>query len=404
MPEEFHRIRRLPPYVFAEVNTAKAKARAAAEDIVDLGMGNPDTATPPHIVAKLVEAVQDPRTHRYSQSKGIPGLRKALAGYYDRRFGVKLNPETEVVATLGSKEGLANLAQAISSPGDTILVPNPSYPIHQFGFIIAGASARSIPYTPDDAMLEAIDRAVRHSVPKPTALIVNFPSNPTALLASREFYKDLVKLALKHELFILSDLAYAEIYFDENNRPSSVLEVPGAMDCTVEFTSMSKTYNMPGWRMGFAAGNPRLISALTRVKSYLDYGAFTPIQVAATAALNGPQDCVAEMRALYKERRDVLVKGLHAAGWDVPVPEASMFLWAPIPEKFRHLGSVGFSKLLLEKAKVAVAPGLGFGEYGDGHVRIALVENNQRIRQALRGIRTFLQGDNAAPAEELNEV
>jgi len=403
MPEEFHRIRRLPPYVFAEVNSAKARARAAAEDIVDLGMGNPDSPTPPHIVAKMIEAVQDPRTHRYSMSKGIPGLRKALAGYYDRRFGVKLNPETEVVATLGSKEGLANLAQAISSPGDTILVPNPSYPIHQFGFIIAGASARFIPYTPDDEMLAAIDRAVRHSVPKPTALIVNFPSNPTALLASREFYKDLVALALKHELFILSDLAYAELYFGDVP-PPSVLEIPGAMDCTVEFTSLSKTYNMPGWRMGFAAGNPRLISALARVKSYLDYGAFAPIQIAAAAALNGPQDCVAEMRVLYKDRRDVLVKGLHAAGWDVPSPEGSMFLWAPIPEKFRHLGSVGFSKLLLEKAKVAVAPGIGFGEHGDGHVRIALVENNHRIRQALRGIRGFLAGDNAAPIEELSEV
>ena len=403
MPEEFHRIRRLPPYVFAEVNSAKARARAAAEDIVDLGMGNPDSPTPPHIVAKMIEAVQDPRTHRYSMSKGIPGLRKALAGYYDRRFGVKLNPETEVVATLGSKEGLANLAQAISSPGDTILVPNPSYPIHQFGFIIAGASARFIPYTPDDEMLAAIDRAVRHSVPKPTALIVNFPSNPTALLASREFYKDLVALALKHELFILSDLAYAELYFSDTP-PPSVLEIPGAMDCTVEFTSLSKTYNMPGWRMGFAAGNPRLISALARVKSYLDYGAFAPIQIAAAAALNGPQDCVAEMRVLYKDRRDVLVKGLHAAGWDVPSPEGSMFLWAPIPEKFRHLGSVGFSKLLLEKAKVAVAPGIGFGEHGDGHVRIALVENNHRIRQALRGIRGFLAGDNAAPIEELFEV
>ncbi|WP_368419142.1 LL-diaminopimelate aminotransferase [Rhodovarius sp.] len=403
MPEEFHRIRRLPPYVFAEVNSAKARARAAAEDIVDLGMGNPDSPTPPHIVAKMIEAVADPRTHRYSMSKGIPGLRKALAGYYDRRFGVKLNPETEVVATLGSKEGLANLAQAISSPGDTILVPNPSYPIHQFGFIIAGASARFIPYTPDDEMLAAIDRAVRHSVPKPTALIVNFPSNPTALLASREFYKDLVALALKHELFILSDLAYAELYFSETP-PPSVLEIPGAMDCTVEFTSLSKTYNMPGWRMGFAAGNPRLISALARVKSYLDYGAFAPIQIAAAAALNGPQDCVAEMRMLYKDRRDVLVKGLHAAGWDVPSPEGSMFLWAPIPEKFRHLGSVGFSKLLLEKAKVAVAPGIGFGEHGDGHVRIALVENNHRIRQALRGIRGFLAGDNAAPIEELSEV
>ncbi len=398
MTEDFHRIRRLPPYVFAEVNAAKAKARAAAEDIVDLGMGNPDSPTPPHIVAKLIEAVQDPRTHRYSQSKGIPGLRKALAGYYARRFGVKLDPETEVVATLGSKEGLANLAQAIASPGDTILVPNPSYPIHQFGFIIAGASVRSIPYTPDDTMLAAIDRAVRHSVPAPTAVIVNFPSNPTALVASIEFYRELVSLCRRHELFILSDLAYAELYFGDTP-PPSVLEVPGAKDITVEFTSMSKTYNMPGWRMGFAAGNPRLIAALARVKSYLDYGAFTPIQVAATAALNGPQDCIEEMRVLYKDRREVLVKGLKAAGWDVPAPEASMFLWAPIPERFRHLGSVGFSKLLLDKAKVAVAPGLGFGEHGDEHVRIALVENNHRIRQALRGIRTFLAGDNAAPAE-----
>ena len=400
MTEEFHRIRRLPPYVFAEVNGAKAKARGAGEDIVDLGMGNPDSPTPPHIVAKLVEAVQDPRTHRYSMSKGIPGLRKALAGYYARRFGVKLDPETEVVATLGSKEGLANLAQAIASPGDTILVPNPSYPIHQFGFIIAGASARSIPYTPDDSMLSAIDRAVRHSIPKPTALIVNFPSNPTALLASRDFYRELVALARRHELFILSDLAYAELYFDPANPPPSVLEIPGAKEVTVEFTSMSKTYNMPGWRMGFAAGNQRLIAALARVKSYLDYGAFTPIQVAAVAALNGPQDCVAEMRELYRKRRDVLVKGLHAAGWNVPSPEASMFLWAPIPDRFRHLGSVGFSKLLLDKARVAVAPGLGFGEHGDEHVRIALVENEHRIRQALRGIRAFLAGDNAAPQEQ----
>lgn len=403
MTEDFHRIRRLPPYVFAEVNAAKAKARAAAEDIVDLGMGNPDSPTPPHIVAKLIEAVQDPRTHRYSMSKGIPGLRRALAGYYDRRFGVKLDPETEVVATLGSKEGLANLAQAIASPGDTILVPNPSYPIHQFGFIIAGASVRSIPYTPNDDMLAAIDRAVRHSVPKPTAVIVNFPSNPTALVAGIEFYRELVALCRRHELFILSDLAYAELYFGDTP-PPSVLEVPGAKDITVEFTSMSKTYNMPGWRMGFAAGNPRLIAALARVKSYLDYGAFTPIQVAATAALNGPQDCIEEMRVLYKDRREVLVKGLRAAGWDVPAPEASMFLWAPIPERFRHLGSVGFSKLLLEKAKVAVAPGLGFGEHGDEHVRIALVENNHRIRQALRGIKTFLSGDNAAPVDAQQEA
>ena len=403
MPQEFHRIRRLPPYVFAEVNAAKAKARGAAEDIVDLGMGNPDSPTPPHIVAKLIEAVQDPRTHRYSMSKGIPGLRRALAGYYDRRFGVRLDPETEVVATLGSKEGLANLAVAIASPGDTILVPNPSYPIHQFGFIIAGASVRSLPCTPDDEMLAAIDRAVRHSVPKPTAVIVNFPSNPTAHLASIEFYRELVALCRRHELFILSDLAYAELYFGVTP-PPSVLEVAGAKDITVEFTSMSKTYNMPGWRMGFAAGNPRLIAALARVKSYLDYGAFAPIQIASAAALNGPQDSVAEMRVLYRERRDLLVRGLHAAGWDVPSPEGSMFVWAPIPERFRHLGSVEFSKLLLARAKVAVAPGLGFGEHGDGHVRIALVENNHRIRQALRGIRGFLQGDNLGPAEVVHEL
>jgi alanine-synthesizing transaminase len=403
MTEEFHRIRRLPPYVFAEVNQAKAKARAANEDIIDLGMGNPDSPTPPHIVAKLVETVQDPRTHRYSTSKGIVGLRRALAGYYDRRFGVKLDPETEVIATLGSKEGLANLSSAITSPGDTILVPNPSYPIHQFGFIIAGASVRSIPATPDDEMLKAIDRAVRHSVPKPTALIVNFPSNPTAYMATLDFYRELVALAKRNDLFIISDLAYAEIYFG-SEPPPSVLQVPGAKDITVEFTSMSKTYSMPGWRMGFAAGNPRLISALARMKSYLDYGAFTPIQVASVAALNGPQDCVAEMRALYKERRDVVIKGLAGAGWEMPVPEGSMFAWAPIPPRFAHLGSVGFSKLLLEKAKVAVAPGIGFGEYGDGHVRIAFVENSHRLRQAIRNIKSFLLHDNAGPVDEPAEI
>ena len=392
MSNEFHRIRRMPPYVFAEVNEAKARARSGGEDIIDLGMGNPDGGTPPHIVAKLIEAVQDPRTHRYSTSKGIPGLRKALAGYYERRFDVKLNPDTEVVATLGSKEGLANLAAAITSPGDTILVPNPSYPIHQFGFIIAGASVRSIPATPDAAMLQALDQAVRHSVPKPTALIVNFPSNPTAYLADLDFYKEIVAFCRKHEIFILSDLAYAEIYFGDNI-PPSILQVPGAKDIAVEFTSLSKTYSMPGWRMGFAAGNARLIGALTRIKSYLDYGAFTPIQVAATAALNGPQDCVDEMRALYRERRDVLVSGLNAAGWDVPSPEGSMFAWAPIPPKYASLGSVGFSKLLLSRAKVAVAPGIGFGEHGDTHVRIALVENTHRLRQAVRNIKGFLQSE-----------
>jgi len=400
MTEEFHRIRRLPPYVFAEVNKAKAAARARGEDIIDLGMGNPDSPTPPHIVQKLVETVGDPRAHRYSVSRGIPGLRRALAGYYERRFGVHLDAETEVIATLGSKEGLANLAAAITSPGDTILVPNPSYPIHQFGFIIAGASVRSIPATPNEDMLRALERAVRHSVPKPTALIVNFPSNPTAYLATLDFYKELVAFARREEIWILSDLAYAEIYFGDTP-PPSILAVPGAKDVAVEFTSMSKTYSMAGWRMGFAAGNPRLVNALTRIKSYLDYGAFTPIQVASVAALNGPQDCVADVRALYKERRDVLIRGLHAAGWDVPSPEGSMFAWAPIPDKFAALGSVEFSKLLLEKAGVAVAPGLGFGEYGEGFVRIGLVENTQRLRQATRAIKTFFasEGMTAPPPQ-----
>ena len=401
---EFHRIRRLPPYVFAEVNSAKARARTAGEDIIDLGMGNPDSPTPRHIVEKLIETVQDPRSHRYSVSAGIPGLRRALATYYRRRFDVELNPETEVVATLGSKEGLANLASAITSPGDTILVPNPSYPIHQFGFIIAGAGVRSIPATPDEEMLRALDRAVRHSVPKPTALIVNFPSNPTAHMADLDFYREIVAFARRHEIWVMSDLAYAEIYFNDKP-PPSILQVPGAKDIAVEFTSLSKTYSMPGWRMGFAAGNPRLIHALTRMKSYLDYGAFTPIQVAAVAALTGPQECVAEMRALYKDRRDVLIKGLISAGWDMPMPDGSMFAWAPIPPRYASLGSVEFSKLLLARAKVAVSPGLGFGEQGDGHVRIALVENNHRLRQAVRNIRGFLQaGSNVGEDVEARAV
>jgi len=405
MPEEqspeFHRIRRLPPYVFAEVNRLKAEARARGEDIVDLGMGNPDSGAPAHVVAKLTEAVQDPRTHRYSVSKGIPGLRRAVAAYYDRRFGVGLDPESEICVTLGSKEGLANLASAITSPGDVILVPNPSYPIHQFGFVIAGAAVRSIPHEPGEEMLRALDRAVIHSVPKPTALIVNFPSNPTALTTTPEFYRALVAFARRHGIFVISDLAYAEIYFGETP-PPSVLAVPGAKEVAVEFTSMSKTYSMAGWRIGFAAGNPRLVAALARVKSYLDYGAFAPIQIASVAALNGPQDCVAAMRALYRDRRDVLIKGLTAAGWTVPAPEASMFAWAPIPERFRGLGSLGFARLLLEKAQVAVSPGVGFGEHGDGHVRIALVENTHRIRQACRAIRAFLQGSNAPELAEPN--
>ena len=397
MTEEFHRIRRLPPYVFAEVNAAKAHARARGADIIDLGMGNPDSPTPPHIVAKLVETVADPRSHRYSVSRGIPGLRRALAGYYARRFAVGLDPETEVVVTLGSKEGLANLSSAITSPGDTILVPNPSYPIHQFGFIIAGASVRSVPACPNEEMLRALDRAVRHSVPKPTALIVNFPSNPTAYVADLDFYRELVAFARREEIWILSDLAYAEIYFGDVP-PPSILQVPGARDVAVEFTSLSKTYSMAGWRIGFAAGNPRLVNALTRIKSYLDYGAFTPIQVAAVAALNGPQDCIAEIRTLYRERRDVLIRGLAAAGWQVPSPEGSMFAWAPIPERFAPLGSVGFAKLLMAEAGVAVAPGLGFGEHGEGFVRIGLVENTQRLRQATRNIKAFLGAHNGGPA------
>lgn len=389
MDQEFHRIKRLPPYVFAEVNAMKAKARAVGEDIIDLGMGNPDQPTPPHIVEKLIEAAANPRAHCYSQSRGIPGLRKALAGYYHRRFDVGLDPDDEVIVTIGSKEGLANLAQAITSPGDVILSPDPSYPIHAFGFIIAGAAVRSIPACPDEDFLRALERGVRHSVPKPVAVIVNFPSNPTAMVATLDFYKDIIDFCRKHDIFVLSDIAYCEIYFDDNP-PPSILQIPGAKDVAVEFSSMSKSYNMAGWRIGFAAGNPRLIKALARVKSYLDYGAFTPIQVAATAALNGPQDCVEQIRTVYRQRRDVLIEGLHHAGWMVPSPPASMFAWAPLPPAFRHLGSVEFAKLLMQEAKVAVAPGLGFGEHGDGHVRIGLVENKHRIRQAVRNIKAFL--------------
>jgi alanine-synthesizing transaminase len=397
MDNEFHRTRRLPPYVFAEVNKLKEAARAAGQDIIDFGMGNPDQPPPDHVSAKLVETMADPRAHRYSNSRGIPGLRRALAGYYARRFAVELDPEREAIVTLGSKEGLANLAQAITSPGDVILAPNPSYPIHAFGFIIAGAAIRSIPYQPGPAFLDAMERAVRHSVPKPLAVIVNYPSNPTAEVASLDFYAEIVGFCRHHGIYAISDIAYAEVYFD-GDPPASILQVPGAKDVAVEFSSLSKTYSMPGWRIGFCAGNPRLIAALARVKSYLDYGAFTPIQVAATAALNGPQDCIAEMRARYRARRDVLIEGLEAAGWAVPRPPASMFAWAPLPARFERLGSLEFAKLLLTEAKVAVSPGVGFGEHGEGYVRLALVENEHRIRHAVRNVKAFLRNADATLA------
>jgi alanine-synthesizing transaminase len=397
--EDFHRIRRLPPYVFEQVNRAKAKARNAGADIIDLGMGNPDLPTPAHVVEKLKDTVGKPRTHRYSVSRGILGLRRAQAAYYQRRFGVKLDPDSQVVVTLGSKEGFANVAQAITAPGDVVLVPNPSYPIHAFGFLMAGGVIRSVPAEPNPAFFEALERAVIHSIPRPIAVVVCYPANPTAYVADFEFYRDLVAFAKRHGIFILSDLAYAEVYFD-GRPPPSVLQVPGAIDVTVEFTSMSKTYSMPGWRIGFAVGNDRIIAALARVKSYLDYGAFTPVQVAAAAALNGPDDCVQEMRAAYQRRRDVLVESFGRAGWDIPVPQASMFAWAPIPSAFHVVGSVEFSTMLVEKAELAVSPGIGFGEHGDGYVRIALVENEQRIRQAARNLRRFLESG----AETLHNV
>ncbi|MFU0507657.1 LL-diaminopimelate aminotransferase [Pseudaminobacter sp. NGMCC 1.201702] len=394
--EEFHKVRRLPPYVFEQVNRLKASARARGADIIDLGMGNPDLPTPKSIVDKLCDVVRDPRTHRYSSSRGIPGLRRAQANYYARRFGVKLNPDTQIVATLGSKEGFANMAQAITAPGDVVLCPNPTYPIHAFGFIMSGGVIRSLQVQPDDGFIPALERGVRHSIPKPLALILNYPSNPTAHVASLDFYKDVVAYAKKNEIIILSDLAYAEIFFD-GNPPPSILQVPGAIDIAVEFTSMSKTFSMPGWRMGFAVGNERLIAALTRVKSYLDYGAFTPIQVAATAALNGDDTDIAEVRSVYHKRRDVMVDAFGRAGWPVPAPAATMFAWAPIPEPYRALGSLEFSKLLIEKADVAVAPGIGFGEHGDDFVRIALVENEHRIRQAARNIKRFLGSSTDRP-------
>ena len=394
MRNEFDRIKRLPPYVFAEVNNLKAKLRSKGKDIIDFGMGNPDMPTPKHIRQKLKETVEKPGTGRYSTSKGINGLRKAQAAYYKRRFDVDLDPEDEVIVTLGSKEGLANLAQAITSPGDIILSPNPSYPIHPYGFIIAGASLRHLAAMDDgifnpDLYLERLERSIIESVPAPVAVIVSFPSNPTAQVVSLKFYEEVVKIALKYNVYILSDLAYAEIYYD-NSPPPSILQIPKAKEVAVEFTSMSKTYAMAGWRIGFAVGNKRLINALTRIKSYLDYGAFTPVQVAAATALNGPQDCVQEIRNTYQKRRDVLINSMARAGWNIPSPKASMFAWAPIPAKYKDKGSLEFAKELMLKADVAVSPGVAFGEFGEGFVRVGLVENEQRIRQAAKNIKKLL--------------
>lgn len=389
--DAFYRERRLPPYVFAEVNRMKAAWRKEGRDIIDFGMGNPDLAPAPHIVEKLKEVAGDPRAHRYSASQGVPALRKAFTRYYARRFDVALNPETEVCVTLGSKEGLANLAQAITAPGDVIIVPDPSYPIHMFGFIIAGAAVRAVSFNSPEQFLADAVTACRRSVPAPSAMVLNFPSNPTAQVVDLDFYREAVKVAKANDIVLISDLAYSEIYFD-GNPPPSILQVEGARDVAVEFTSMSKTYSMPGWRIGFAAGSARLIAALKRVKSYLDYGAFTPVQIAAVAALDGPQDHVAAARDIYKKRRDVLVESFGRAGFEIPSPPATMFAWAPIPERFAHMGSVEFAKDLLDKTGVAVAPGLGFGERGDTHIRLALVENEQRIRQAARSLKAYFGG------------
>ncbi|WP_374388965.1 LL-diaminopimelate aminotransferase [Sandaracinobacter sp.] len=390
MDEDFYRIRRLPPYVIAEVNGMRAAARARGEDIIDLGMGNPDLPPPPHVIEKLCEVAMKPDAHGYSASKGIPGLRRAQANYYARRFGVEVDPETEVVVTMGSKEGLASLATAITAPGDVVLAPNPSYPIHTFGFIIAGATIRAVPTTPDERYFESLERAMKFTVPRPSVLVVNYPSNPTAETVELPFYERLVAWARENKVWILSDLAYSELYFD--GKPTrSILEVPGAKEVAIEFTSLSKTYSMAGWRVGFAVGNRKLIAAMTRVKSYLDYGAFTPVQAAACAALNGPQDIVEQNRQLYHKRRDVLVESFARAGWEIPSPRASMFAWAPLPPALMHLGSLEFSKQLLTHAGVAVAPGVGYGEEGEGFVRIAMVENEQRLRQAARNVRKYLQ-------------
>ena len=390
MKDDFPRIERLPPYVFNIVNELKAKARARGEDIIDFGMGNPDQPTPRHIVDKLVEAAQRGDTHRYSVSRGIPRLRRAICGWYKQRFDVELDPESEAIVTIGSKEGLAHLALATLGPGDAVLVPNPAYPIHPYGCVIAGADIRHVPMTPDVDFFHELERAIVESWPRPKMLILNFPGNPTGQCVELDFFEKVVGIAREHGIWVVHDIAYAEIVFDGYRAPS-ILQVPDAKDVAVEFYSLSKTYNMPGWRVGFMCGNPKLVAALARMKSYLDYGMFTPIQVAAITALEGPQDCVDEIRETYRQRRDVLCEGLNAAGWPVESPKATMFVWALIPERYRELGSLEFSKRLLKEAKVAVAPGIGFGSYGDDHVRFGLIENTHRTRQAVRGIRHMLR-------------
>ncbi len=390
MIDDFPRIKRLPPYVFNIVNELKAAARARGEDIIDFGMGNPDQPTPKHIVDKLIEVAQRSDTHRYSLSRGIPRLRRAICQWYADKYKVELDPESEAIVTIGSKEGLAHLAMATVGPGDAVLVPNPAYPIHPYGFIIAGADIRHVPLTPDIDFFEGLEKAIKDSWPKPKMLVLNFPGNPTTQCVDLDFFERVIKIAREHEIWVVHDLAYAEIVFDGYKAPS-ILQVPGAKDLAVEFYSLSKTYNMPGWRVGFMVGNPALVAALTRMKSYLDYGMFTPIQVAAIAALEGPQDCVDEIVERYRMRRDVLCEGLCSVGWEVEKPKATMFVWAPIPEPYREMGSLEFSKLLLKEAKVAVSPGIGFGDYGDGYVRFGLIENEHRTRQAVRGIRDMFK-------------
>ncbi len=392
MFDDFPRINRLPPYVFNIVNDLKAKARARGEDIVDFGMGNPDQPTPKHIVDKLIEVTERGNTHRYSVSRGIPRLRRAICNWYKNRYAVELDSESEAIVTIGSKEGLAHLALATVGPGDAVLVPNPSYPIHPYGFVIAGADIRHVPLTPDVDFFSELEKAIKDTWPKPKMLVLNFPGNPTTQCVELEFFEKVVAIAKEHQIWVIHDLAYADIVFD-GYKPPSIMEVPGAKEVAVEFFTLSKSYNMPGWRVGFMVGNSTLVAALARIKSYLDYGTFTPIQVAAITALEGPQECVKEISDMYCRRRDVLCEGLCAIGWPVEKPKATMFVWAPIPEQYKEMGSLEFSKKLLKEAKVAVSPGVGFGEYGDDHVRFGLIENEHRTRQALRGIRDMFRAD-----------